>query len=314
MKLTLAVFILSASALAHHPRIPVTDVLRDSLAGRQKNTVAAIEAMPAEQFSFKPTPEQMSFGHLAAHIVEANYFFCSKVGDVPQPKVEGLTEAAGKENLVAAVKASFEFCGTALAKAEDSKLGDPIKDFTGKIAPEPGRLWPWLAAGPITMALRQCTSGSRACCHQQRKRSRKKIRSERGAPRRRQRCSNCVSCSRSLLAHGWPDDAGPPWLGLHGCWHAAAGRTRARRTLHVSAVRGSWRGYRTGRRSLAQLGALAGHSCAAAGVVMLLPSVSSALLDFRFGRLAWGGLGTIVRVIIVWYLTQPDTRDAFEPR
>ena len=27
------------------------------------------------------------------------------------------------------------------------------------------------------------------------------------------------------------------------------------------------------------------------GVVMLLPSVSSAMLDFRIGRLAWGGLG-----------------------
>ena len=34
--------------------------------------------MPAEKFGFKPTPEQMSFGHLAGHIVEGNYFFCAK--------------------------------------------------------------------------------------------------------------------------------------------------------------------------------------------------------------------------------------------
>jgi hypothetical protein len=142
MKLTLAVLILSTAVFAQQSKNPVTDVLRDSLAGRQKNTVAAIEEMPADKFSFKPTPEQMSFGHLAAHIVEGNYFFCAKVGDVPQPKVEGLTEAAGKENLVAAVKASFDFCGTALTKAEDSKLGDPIKDFTGKERP---RAWAALA-------------------------------------------------------------------------------------------------------------------------------------------------------------------------
>jgi hypothetical protein len=50
----------------------------------------------------------------------------------------------------------------------------------------------------------------------------------------------------------------------------------------------------------------------AIGLVLLLPSVSSAMLDFHFGRLAWGGGGAIVRVMMVWYLTQPDTRDAFK--
>jgi hypothetical protein len=142
MKLMLAVALLSTLALAQQSKNPVTDVLRDSLAGRQKNTVAAIEEMPADKFGYKPTPDQMSFGHLASHIVEANYFFCAKVGDVPQPKLEELAETAPKEKLVAAVKASFDFCGTALAKAEDSKLGDPIQDFTGKQRP---RAWAALA-------------------------------------------------------------------------------------------------------------------------------------------------------------------------
>jgi hypothetical protein len=84
----------------------------------------------------------MSFGHLAAHIVEGNYFFCAKVSDVPQPKFEELAETAPKDKLVAAVNASFDFCGTTLAKAEDSKLGDPIQDFAGKSRP---RAWAALA-------------------------------------------------------------------------------------------------------------------------------------------------------------------------
>ncbi len=142
MKLWLAMLALSAAAFAQQAKNPVTDVLRDALAGRQKNTVAAIDEMPADKFGFKPTPEQMSFGHLAAHIAEANYFFCAKVGDVAAPKVEEVTETAGKEKLVAAVKASFDFCGTALAKAEDAKLGDPIQDFMGKTRP---RAWAALA-------------------------------------------------------------------------------------------------------------------------------------------------------------------------
>jgi len=47
------------------------------------------------------------------------------------------------------------------------------------------------------------------------------------------------------------------------------------------------------------------------GVVVLLPGVSSAMLDFRIGKLAWEGLGTIVRVMIAWYLFQEPVREAF---
>ncbi|MGH9537975.1 MAG: hypothetical protein ACRD3H_08625 [Terriglobales bacterium] len=47
------------------------------------------------------------------------------------------------------------------------------------------------------------------------------------------------------------------------------------------------------------------------GVVLLLPHVSSAMLDFQFGKLVWSGLGTILRVMIVWYLFQPPVRDKF---
>ena len=159
MKLWLSLLLLSTAAFAQQSKNPVTDVLRESLAGRQKNTVAAIEQMPADKFGFKPTPDQMSFGHLAAHIVEANYFFCSKVGDVPAPKVEEVKEADSKEKLVAAAKASFDFCGTALAKAEDTKLGDTIEDFAHKSRPGPGPRWLLPAAGPITMEPRPCTCG-----------------------------------------------------------------------------------------------------------------------------------------------------------
>jgi hypothetical protein len=47
------------------------------------------------------------------------------------------------------------------------------------------------------------------------------------------------------------------------------------------------------------------------GVVMLLPTVSSAMLDFRIGILASGGLGVIVRTMIVWYLFQEPVGNAF---
>ncbi|HEY6971661.1 MAG TPA: DinB family protein [Candidatus Angelobacter sp.] len=125
-------FLLSALAVAQQAKSPVSDALRQTLPGREKNTVAAFEAMPADKFGYKPTPEQITFGHLANHIVSSNYFFCANVGDVPQPKTEELKDTDAKDKLVAAMKASFQFCGTALAKADDSKLGDNINWFDNK--------------------------------------------------------------------------------------------------------------------------------------------------------------------------------------
>ena len=101
----------------------------------QKNLLGAIEAMPGDKFAFKPTAEQMSFGHLVTHIIESNYFLCAKAADVPEPKVEAAKETDSKERLFAAAKASFDFCGESLAKMDDSKLGDSVELFGGRQFP-----------------------------------------------------------------------------------------------------------------------------------------------------------------------------------
>jgi hypothetical protein len=133
------ILLLSAVAvLAQQTKSPVSDVLRTMLASREKDTVAAFEEMPADKFGYKPTPEQMTFGHLAAHIVSGNYFFCSNVGDVPRPKTEELKGTEDKDKLVASMKTSFEFCRTALAKADDSKMNEDITWFDNKPRP---RAW-----------------------------------------------------------------------------------------------------------------------------------------------------------------------------
>ncbi|HLW51237.1 MAG TPA: DinB family protein [Candidatus Angelobacter sp.] len=139
--LTGCVLFLSIAAVAQQTKSPVSDVARAMLGGREKNTVAAFESMPADKYNFKPSADQMTFGHLASHIVSSNYYFCSNVGDVERPKTEELKGDEGKEKLVAALKASFEFCHTALAKADDSKLGDSITWFDNKPRP---RAWAFM--------------------------------------------------------------------------------------------------------------------------------------------------------------------------
>jgi len=114
---------------------PVATSLRLMLQRSQNNTVGAVEAMPADKFSYKPTPDQMTFAHLATHVVEFNNSFCAKAADVAAPKVDEPKESDSKDQLVAAVKASYTFCNDALGKMDDSKLGDTIELFGGRQGP-----------------------------------------------------------------------------------------------------------------------------------------------------------------------------------
>jgi hypothetical protein len=74
----------------------------------------------------------MTFGHLVAHMVETNNLLCSKAAAVPAANVKQVKDTDSKDNLVAALKASFDFCSDALAKMDDSKLGETTEGFGGK--------------------------------------------------------------------------------------------------------------------------------------------------------------------------------------
>lgn len=114
---------------------PVATSLRMLLQRSRNNTLGALSAMPADKFNYKPTPEQMSFAHLAVHMIEFNNSFCPKAADVAAPKVEEAKETDSKDKLVAAATASYDFCAEALGKMDDSKLGDTIEIFGGRQAP-----------------------------------------------------------------------------------------------------------------------------------------------------------------------------------
>lgn len=107
---------------------PVSGAVKVQLPRFSKNMVAAAEAMPAEKFNFKPTPEMNSFAHLVMHIAQSNNGLCSKISDTPPPEVK-LADTDPKDKLVAGLKASFDYCASALDKVDDSKLGDQMMLF-----------------------------------------------------------------------------------------------------------------------------------------------------------------------------------------
>jgi hypothetical protein len=137
MKRIIAVLVLLASstfALAQ-AKNPVTNVVREILPRQQKNLIAAAEAMPADKFGYKPTPPQMSYAKLVMHITESNNYLCAKIAGVPGSKAPDLMETDSKDKLVEALKASFDFCSSSLARMDDSKLGDTVELYGGRKGP-----------------------------------------------------------------------------------------------------------------------------------------------------------------------------------
>ncbi|HET7549854.1 MAG TPA: DinB family protein [Gemmatimonadaceae bacterium] len=111
---------------------PVSDALRTSLKRAEENLVAAAREMPAEKYSFSPTPAQMSFGKLVLHVAGANNFMCSTISGNEAPERSKLEPGDTKDKLVSALEQSFQYCNTALANLTDANLGEEVPFFGGR--------------------------------------------------------------------------------------------------------------------------------------------------------------------------------------
>ena len=115
--------------LAAQAREPVSDGYRSVVEMVAGNLIAAAEEMPADKYVFKPTPAQMSVGEVLVHLVEDNDILCSTIGSVPAPKRSPVNATDPKDELVAQLKESFQFCHSALAQTGDLMLADTLPFF-----------------------------------------------------------------------------------------------------------------------------------------------------------------------------------------
>ena len=120
---------------------PVSNAVRNMLARESKIIVAAAEEMPAEKYSYHPTPAQMTFGHLIAHLSQSNNFLCSKTSGAELPADPKLVDTDPKDKLVDALRASFDYCTQVLAKVDDSNLGEQVTLFGNRTVSRAGAMF-----------------------------------------------------------------------------------------------------------------------------------------------------------------------------
>jgi uncharacterized damage-inducible protein DinB len=94
----------------------------------ESEMMGAVKAMPADKFDFAPSqpifvPGQKTefatvrtFAQQATHVAQANYFFYSAVGGIkPDVDVQAISKLTKKDDVVAALAASFAFAHKAVA-------------------------------------------------------------------------------------------------------------------------------------------------------------------------------------------------------
>ncbi len=139
--------ILWASLALELPAFAQTGV-KDALIKHWKTTgeftLAVANLMPSEDYSFKPNPEEMSFGQLMAHIAGVNLNACANASGMTRPALppkiaewakDTLKVAVDKDTAVPFLRDSFDFCNKAVASMTpdrlDTVVGPPARNLTG---------------------------------------------------------------------------------------------------------------------------------------------------------------------------------------
>jgi len=132
MRRVLTAFAVSLVPCIAAAQSPVATAFRANAQQVGKNLMEAAEEMPADKYSFKPTPAQMSFKDVVVHLARGNDFLCGTIAGAKAPTRTKVDTSATKEALVARLKETFQFCEQSLSSVDDSKLAEQLPMFGGK--------------------------------------------------------------------------------------------------------------------------------------------------------------------------------------
>jgi hypothetical protein len=91
------------------------------------NVLKAADKMPAEDYSYKPTPDVRTFARVVNHVTEAQFMICGSVNHSDAATKKAPPETADKATIVDALKASYDECDKAYAGVTEANMAEVIK-------------------------------------------------------------------------------------------------------------------------------------------------------------------------------------------
>jgi uncharacterized damage-inducible protein DinB len=108
------------------PTTPEADVLR-SYNGLKANILKAADKMPADGYSYRPTPDIRTYARVVNHVTEVQLRICGGLnGTAPDALPKVPPETADKADIVAALQASYAECDKAYGALTDANLLEKI--------------------------------------------------------------------------------------------------------------------------------------------------------------------------------------------
>jgi uncharacterized damage-inducible protein DinB len=92
----------------------------------RQNLADAAQSMPADEYSFKATPQVRSFAELLGHVINANFFFCSQAKGEPPPSKENFEKVADKAALVKGMTDALKYCDDVYNGTTDANVNTLI--------------------------------------------------------------------------------------------------------------------------------------------------------------------------------------------
>jgi uncharacterized damage-inducible protein DinB len=94
----------------------------------RRNLIEAAGAMPAADYSFKPTPQVRSFAELLGHVAFANYYFCSMAKGEPIPTTVNFERTVtDKAGMVKALGDALTYCDGVFKETTDANANQLVK-------------------------------------------------------------------------------------------------------------------------------------------------------------------------------------------
>ena len=125
----------------------------DAHATIRRNLAEAAQAMPPDEYSFRPTRDVRTFAQLIGHLINANWFFCSQAKQDKPPTTTNHEQLTDKAALVKALNDSLVYCDDVYSSTTDASLNQPV--LQGNPTKTVRRCRPDVQHHPQQRALRQ---------------------------------------------------------------------------------------------------------------------------------------------------------------
>jgi DinB superfamily len=119
--------LLFAGGLLAQDANPLSTELKQNYNQQKSALLAEADRMPDDGYAFKATPDVGTFGSRVAHVADAQFMICSAVkGETKKADTAGKTS---KVDIMAALKASFDYCDGAYDSLTDATATQTVKVF-----------------------------------------------------------------------------------------------------------------------------------------------------------------------------------------